>query len=69
MFEINEGKKYFFVEEIELVFIFGEVDINKRFLEFMIEKNICVYFFNRYEYYVGIYYFCEYYNLGIVILK
>lgn len=31
MFETDEGKKYFPVEEIESVFIFGEVDINKRF--------------------------------------
>ncbi|ADQ41960.1 CRISPR-associated protein Cas1 [Caldicellulosiruptor acetigenus I77R1B] len=69
MFETNEGKKYFPVEEIESVFIFGEVDINKRFLEFMTEKNICVHFFNRYEYYVGTYYPREHYNSGIVILK
>lgn len=69
MFETDEGKKYFPVEEIESVFIFGEVDINKRFLEFMTEKNICVHFFNRYEYYVGTYYPREHYNSGIVILK
>lgn len=35
----------------------------------MTEKNICVHFFNRYEYYVGTYYPREHYNSGIVILK
>lgn len=69
LFEMEDQKKYFPVEEIDSIYVFGEVNVNKRFLEFMTEKNICVHFFNRYEYYIGTFYPREHYNSGLVILK
>lgn len=68
-FECDENKKYLPVEEIEDIWVFGEVSLNKRFLEFATEKEMCLHFFNRYGYYAGTYYPREHLNSGYVILK
>lgn len=68
-FECEEGKKYLPVENINNIWVFGEVDINKRFLEFVSEKEILIHFFNYYGYYVGTYYPREHLNSGYVTLK
>jgi len=68
-FEGNEGKKYLPVENINNIWIFGEVDINKRFLEFASGKEILIHFFNFYGYYVGTFYPREHLNSGFVTLK
>lgn len=68
-FEGSDGKKYLPVENINNIWIFGEVDINKRFLEFASEKEILVHFFNFYGYYVGTFYPREHLNSGFVTLK
>lgn len=68
-FETERGKKYIPIEDISDFFIFGEVDLNKRFLEFVSQKEILLHFFNYYGYYVGTYYPREHLNSGYVILK
>ncbi|QCX34107.1 type I-B CRISPR-associated endonuclease Cas1 [Caloramator sp. E03] len=68
-FECGEGKKYLPVENINNIWVFGEVDINKRFLEFVSEKEILIHFFNYFGYYVGTYYPREHLNSGYVTLK
>lgn len=68
-FESDEGKKYLPVEEVENIWIFGEVDLNKRFLEFMSQKQILLHFFNFYSNYVGSFYPRENLNSGHVLLK
>lgn len=68
-FEGESGRKYLPVEEINNLWIFGEVDVNKRFLEFASEKEMCIHFFNYYGYYSGTYYPREHLNSGYVILK
>lgn len=68
-FETSEGKKYMPVEEINNIWIFGEVDVNKRFLEFAAQKEIVLHFFNHYGYYVGSFYPREHLNSGYVLLK
>ncbi len=68
-FETEQGKKYLPIEDINDIFIFGEVTLNKRFLEFISQKEICIHFFNRYEYYTGTFYPREHLNSGYMILK
>ncbi|SFP76543.1 type I-B CRISPR-associated endonuclease Cas1b [Caldicoprobacter faecalis] len=68
-FENEEGKKFIPVENTGEIYVFGEVDINKRFLEFLTQAEIIMHFFNRYGYYVGTFYPREHLNSGYMILK
>jgi len=68
-FETEEGKKYIPVENTSEIFIFGEVTINKRLLEFLTESEVVLHFFNYYGYYVGSFYPREHMNSGYMILK
>jgi len=69
-FETEDGdKKFLPVENIKEIFIFGEVNLNKRVLEFFTQKEIIVHFFNFYGYYVGSFYPREHYNSGYLIVK
>ncbi len=67
--ETGEGKKYFPVENIQEIFVLGEVSLNKRFLEFLTQKQVILHFFNRYGYYVGSFYPREHLNSGYMLLK
>ncbi len=68
-FETEEGKKYLPVESISEIYIFGEVSLNKRLLDFLSQNKIILHFFNYYGYYSGSYYPREYLNSGYMILK
>ncbi|NLC68370.1 MAG: type I-B CRISPR-associated endonuclease Cas1 [Clostridiaceae bacterium] len=68
-FENEEGKKYLPIEDINEVYIFGEVTVTKKFLELATQKEILLHFFNYHEYYTGSYYPREHYNSGYMILK
>lgn len=69
LFETEEGKKYIPVEEINNIWFFGEVTLNKALLDFVSQKEICLHFFNYYGYYSGSFYPREHLNSGYVILK
>lgn len=62
-------QKYIPVEDTSELMLFGEVDINKRFLEFCSQKEIIVHYFNNYGYYSGTFYPREHYNSGYMILR
>ena len=64
----NEGKKVIPVEVIDSIYVFAELDLNKKVLEFLSKKHIPVHFFNYYDYYVGTYYPREHLNSGLIIL-
>ncbi|MFX0559031.1 type I-B CRISPR-associated endonuclease Cas1b [Tepidibacillus infernus] len=68
-FESEKGKRYFPVEDIKEIFLFGEVDFNKRFLEFISQKEILLHIFNHYGYYMGTFYPREHLNSGYMILQ
>lgn len=69
-FENMEGKRRFIpVEDTNDIFVFGEVSLNTKLLDFLSQKQICVHFFNYYGYYSGTYYPREHLNSGHVILK
>lgn len=68
-FETDKGRKYIPVENTSELMIFGEVALNKRFLEFLTKSEIIMHFFNRYGYYVGSFYPREHLNSGYMILR
>src|SRR5690554_4838344 len=49
--------------------VFGEVECNKKLLEFLSQTEIMMHYFNHYGYYMGTFYPREHYNSGFVILK
>ncbi|QUI23974.1 type I-B CRISPR-associated endonuclease Cas1 [Vallitalea pronyensis] len=65
----EEQQKYLPIEQVDAIWVFGEVTLNKRFLEIISTKEICIHFFNHYGYYLGTYYPREHLNSGLVILK
>lgn len=67
--ETEGGKKYLPVENTGEIYIFGEVSINKKLLEFLCQSEIVLHFFNHHGYYVGSFYPREHYNSGHIILK
>uniref|UniRef100_A0A7C5RT08 CRISPR-associated endonuclease Cas1 n=1 Tax=Thermomicrobium roseum TaxID=500 RepID=A0A7C5RT08_THERO len=67
--ETDEGKRFLPVEQVSELYIFGEVDLNKRFLEFVAREGILLHFFNRYGYYSGTFYPREYLASGALILR
>ncbi|SDZ39316.1 CRISP-associated protein Cas1 [Proteiniborus ethanoligenes] len=68
-FESELGRKVLPIEDISEIFIFGEVDLNKAFLDYMSQKEIILHFFNYYGYYSGSFYPREHLNSGYMILK
>lgn len=69
VFEGEQGKKYIPVENTNDIYIFGEIDVTKKFLEFVSQKEIVLHFFNHHGYYTGTYYPREHLNAGHVIVK
>lgn len=68
-FESEERKKYIPIEDTSDIYIFGEVDVSKKFLEFVSQKEVCLHYFNHYGYYIGSFYPREHQNAGHVVLK
>lgn len=68
-FETDQGKKYIPVEGTKEIYLFGEVDFNKRMLEFLSQKEIILHMYNRYDYYIGSFYPREHLNSGYMILE
>lgn len=67
--ETEEQVKYFPVENIRDIYVFGEVDLNKKLLEFFHQNEIILHFFDHYGHYIGSFYPREHYNSGYMILK
>jgi len=68
-FYCEETNRFLPVEDISDIFIFGEVNINKKLLEFLSQKEILMHYFNYYGYYMGTFYPREHLNSGYMILK
>lgn len=67
--ETDEGKRFFPVEQVDEIHVFGEIDLNKRLLSFLTQQRIPVHFYNYHGYYIGTYYPREHYNSGYMILR
>lgn len=69
-FETKEGEKKFIpIENTKEIYIFGEIDLNSKILNFLAQKEIVLSYFNYYGYYAGSFYPREHYNSGFMILK
>lgn len=69
-FETLSGdKKFIPVENTGEIHLFGEVNINKKLLDFLSQQGILLHFYNYYGFYEGSYYPREHYNSGALILK
>lgn len=68
-FETEENKKYLPVEDVGDIMVFGEVTLNKKFLEFASQKEIIIHYFSYYGYYMGTFYPREHLNSGFMILR
>jgi len=68
-FERENGKRYLPVENINELHVFGEVELNKRFLEFICQQEIIIHFYNYYGYYTGSFYPREHLNSGYMTVK
>lgn len=69
-FETGKGNKnYLPIENINNIYVFGEVTVSKKFMELMSQKEITLHFFNYYGYYTGSFYPREHYNSGYIILQ
>ncbi len=67
--EMEEKKKFFPIEQVAEIHVFGEIDLNKRLLEFLTQQHIPLHFYNHHGYYVGTYYPRAHYNSGYMILR
>jgi len=68
-FQNEEGKRFLPVENVKEIFVFSDVDFNKRFLELLSKNKILLHYFNYYGYYMGSFYPREHLNSGFVILQ
>lgn len=68
-FESETGRRFLPVEDVSDIMVFGEVDFNKKLLEFLSQKEIILHYFNHYGYYMGSFYPREHLNSGHAILK
>lgn len=67
---IQEGRKRFMpIASVSELYVFGEVNFNKRLLEFLTENEVTVHFFNRYGWYTGTYYPRTHLNSGLITVR
>ena len=68
-FQTKEGKRFLPVENVNEIFIFGQITFNKELLELLSRYEIIIHYFNYYGYYMGSFYPREHLNSGYIILK
>lgn len=57
------------VEDVDAIWVFGEVDLNSRALNFLSQNKIPAHFFNYYGYYTGTFYPREHLQAGFVLVR
>jgi len=67
--ERDDKKRYFPVEQVQEIHVFGEVDFNKKLLEFLSQNEILVHIYSFYGYYMGTFYPREHNNSGYLLLQ
>ncbi|MDD2716750.1 MAG: type I-B CRISPR-associated endonuclease Cas1b [Candidatus Wallbacteria bacterium] len=65
----NGEKKNLPIEDVEAFYLFGEMDLNTKLLNFLSQEKIPLHVFNYYGYYSGSYYPREYLNSGFVLVN
>jgi len=64
-----DEKKFIPITAVSEIYLFGEVTVNKRVLEFLSSNEITAHFFNYYGYYIGSYYPRSHHNSGYMTIK
>ena len=67
--ETQEGKKPIPVEDVDSFYLFGELDMNTKLLNFLSQKNVPAHIFNYYGFYAGSFYPREYLNSGSLLVR
>ena len=62
-------KKPIPVEDVESLYLYGEVDINTKLLNFLSQKRIPLHVFNYYGFYAGSYYPRDYLHSGFLLVN
>ncbi|MEM3713243.1 MAG: type I-B CRISPR-associated endonuclease Cas1b [Thermoproteota archaeon] len=65
----DTDKKFIPVSNVSSIFVFGEITLNKRLLEFLTTNQIPIHFYNYYGFYIGTFYPRIHYNSGFLTLK
>lgn len=65
----NTVKKVLPVENINSIYLMGEIDLNTRLLDFLSQNKIVLHDFNYYGHYSGSYYPRQYLNSGFLLVK
>lgn len=65
----NEIKRSVPIEDIDSVYIFSEMDLNTKLLNFFNQHDVMIHIFNYYGFYAGTFYPREFLNAGDVIVK
>ena len=65
----KEGRKAIPVNDVNALYLFGEIGLNTKLLTFLSQNKITLHVFNYYGSYVGSYYPREYLNSGHVVVQ
>jgi len=57
------------VEDVDALYLYGEIDLNTRLLNFLTQKQVPAHVFNYYGYYSGTYYPREYLSSGFLLVN
>lgn len=57
------------INDIDSVYLFGEVQFNTKLINFFSQNNVMIHFFNYYGYYTGTFYPKEFLSAGEVIVR
>ena len=65
----NSTKTPIPIEDVNALYLYGEIDLNTRLLNFLAQKSTPAHVFNYYGYYAGSYYPREYLNSGFLLVQ
>jgi len=68
-FKNQNTRKVIPVNDIEAIYIFGEVNLNTKLLDFLSQNQIVIHFFNYYGFYSGSYIPREYLSSGYLLVN
>ena len=68
-FLTEKSKRFVPITTVGSIHVFGELDLNKRVLEFLARNQVSLHFYNYYGFYIGTFYPREHYNSGFMILR
>lgn len=65
----SEGKRYIPIEDVDNIYVFGEIGFNSKLVNFLSQHQVVVHFFNYYGFYSGTFYPRERLNSGMLLIR